>query len=249
MSLEIQMFNYGSNKIRTIIKNNEPWFVGKDICEYFGDTNYRRSLARLDEDEKDVSRIDTPGGPQNMTVINEAGLYSLLFMMQPQQANLPPEQYQKRIQQVKDFKRWITHEVIPAIRKHGGYLTPAKIEEVLSDPDTIIKLATDLKIERQKRIEAEKTNAILMHVNKTYTATEIAKELGYKSATALNNELERRKIQYKQNDTWVLYSRYADKGYVEIKQEVLDNGKVIYHRKWTQLGREFLIKLLTSKSA
>ncbi len=147
------------------------------------------------------------------------------------------------------FQEKVANEILPAIRKHGGYLTPAKIEEVLSDPDTIIRLATDLKEERQKRLEAEKTNAILMHVNKTYTTTEIAKELGFKSAIALNNNLEKKGIQYKQNKTWVLYSKYADQGYVEIKQEVLDNGRVIYHRRWTQLGREFLLKMYSEKAA
>ena len=141
------------------------------------------------------------------------------------------------------FQTKVANEILPAIRKHGGYLTPTKIDEILSDPDTIIKLATDLKMERQKRLEVEKTNAILMHVNKTYTATEIAKELGFKSAIALNNDLISKKVQFKQNGTWVLYSQYADKGYAEIKQSVLDNGKIVYDRRWTQLGREFLMKL------
>ncbi len=141
------------------------------------------------------------------------------------------------------FQDWLYEEVLPSIQKHDAYLTPAKIEEVLSDPDTIIRMAISLKEERRKRMEAEKTNAVLMHVNKTYTATEIAKELGFKSATALNNDLRVKRIQFQQNDTWVLYSQYANKGYVEIKQEALDNGVVIYYRRWTQLGREFLLKL------
>lgn len=141
------------------------------------------------------------------------------------------------------FQDWLYEDVLPSVQKHGAYLTPQKIEEVLSDPDTIIKLATELKMERQKRLETEKTNAILMHVNKTYTATEIAKELGFKSAIALNNDLVSKKVQFKQNETWVLYSQHADKGYTEIKQSVLDSGKIIYDRRWTQLGREFLLKL------
>ncbi|MGO4953020.1 phage antirepressor KilAC domain-containing protein [Paenibacillus sp. DRB1-1] len=97
---------------------------------------------------------------------------------------------------------------------------------------------TKLKEDRTARVQAERTNAILMQVNKTYTATEIAKELGFKSAIALNHDLGNRKIQFRQNDC-----RYADCGYVEIKQEVLDNGKVIYHRRFTQLGREWLVKI------
>ncbi len=88
-----------------------------------------------------------------------------------------------------------------------------------------------------------------MHVTKTYTATEIAKELGFRSATALNRDLADKRIQYKQNETWVLYSDYASRGYVEIKQEVLDSGKVIYHRRWTQLGREFLLNLYAEEAS
>ena len=101
-----------------------------------------------------------------------------------------------------------------------------------------------LALEAEERAEkAEKTVAILMHVNKTYTATELSKEIGFKSANELNEKLYEKKIQFKQNGTWVLYSKYANLGYVEIKQEVMDNGKVVYHRRFTQLGREFLLKL------
>ncbi|WP_242827836.1 phage antirepressor KilAC domain-containing protein [Enterocloster clostridioformis] len=100
-----------------------------------------------------------------------------------------------------------------------------------------------MKEERAARLVAEKKNAILMHVNKTYTMTEIAKELGLKSAIELNKLLAEKKIQYKVNETWVMYSQYSNLGYEEIKQEVLDNGKVIYHRRITQMGREFILNL------
>ncbi len=112
------------------------------------------------------------------------------------------------------------------------------IDQILNNPDFGIGLLTKLKEEREARVEAEKKNAILMHVNKTYTATEIAKELGLKSAVELNKMLESKKVQFKINGTWVLYSDYSQCGYEEVKQEVLDNGKVIYHRRFTQLGRE-----------
>jgi anti-repressor protein len=239
-----QVFNYEGAEIRTIVKDGEVWFVAKDVCEFFGDTNYRRSVSRLEEDEKGVSPLNTPGGVQQMTVVNEAGLYSLLFHMQPQKkAHMSEEDYKERVQKLKNFKRWVTHVVLPSIRKHGAYMTDDVLERSIQDPDFMIGLLTALKEERQKRLEAENTVNILMHVNKTYTATEIAKELGFKSAQQLNKDLERRRIQYNQNGTWVLFSKYADKGYVEIKQEVLDNGKVIYHRRFTQRGREFLLKL------
>ncbi|MEK3787544.1 phage antirepressor KilAC domain-containing protein [Paenibacillus sp. FSL K6-1230] len=140
------------------------------------------------------------------------------------------------------FQDWLYEDILPSIQKHGVYATDNVIDNILNNPDFGIELLTKLKEERAARVQAERTNAILMHVNKTYTATEIAKELGFKSAIALNNDLGNRKIQFRQNDTWLLYSKYADCGYVEIKQEVLDNGKVIYHRRFTQLGRKWLLK-------
>lgn len=97
--------------------------------------------------------------------------------------------------------------------------------------------------------EAERTVAILTHVNKTYTATEVAKELGLKSAQELNKVLHKMGIQFKQGSTWVMYSKYADKGYTEIKQKVLDNGTIVYDRHFTQMGREFILNLLSNQSA
>lgn len=142
------------------------------------------------------------------------------------------------------FQAKVADEIIPSIRKHGIYATDNVIDQILDNPDFGIELLTKLKEERAARVEAERKNAILMHVNKTYTMTEIAKELGMKSAIQLNKLLAEKKIQYQVNGTWVMYSRYSDLGYEEIKQEVLDSGKVIYHRRITQMGREFILKLL-----
>lgn len=141
------------------------------------------------------------------------------------------------------FQAKVADEIIPSIRKHGIYATDNVIDQILDNPDFGIELLTKLKEERAARVEAERKNAILMHVNKTYTMTEIAKELGMKSAIQLNKLLAEKKIQYQVNGTWVMYSQYSDLGYEEIKQEVLDSGKVIYHRRITQMGREFILKL------
>lgn len=141
------------------------------------------------------------------------------------------------------FQALVADEIIPSIRKHGIYATDNVIDEILNNPDFGIELLTKLKEERKARIEAERKNAILTHVTKTYTMTEIAKELNLKSAIKLNKMLADKKIQYKVNGTWVFYSKYSNLGYEEIKQEVLDNGSVVYHRKITQLGREFILKL------
>lgn len=178
-----------------------------------------------------------------------SALNSILFSMQPQKANnggvsdAYPIEVQERINKVKKFKHWVTSEVLPAIRKHGIYATDKVIDNILNNPDFGIELLTKLKEERAARLAAEKKNAILMHVNKTYTVTEIAKELGLKSAIQLNRLLAEKKVQYQVNGTWVMYSQYSDLGYEEIKQEVLDNGKVIYHRRITQMGREFILNL------
>ena len=95
----------------------------------------------------------------------------------------------------------------------------------------------------------EKQNTILMHTNNLYTASEIAKELNLKSATVLNQKLADMKIQYKINNSWVLYSKYADLGYTSIKQHILENGKEIYDRKFTQSGRDFILKLFELEGA
>ena len=102
------------------------------------------------------------------------------------------------------------------------------------------------QVEDTKRLlaESERRNAVLMHVSKTYTATEVAKELGFRSAAALNEELENRGVQFKQNGTWVPRADFAQLGYFEIKQEVLDSGRVVYYTRITQDGRRFILDLL-----
>lgn len=146
----------------------------------------------------------------------------------------------------KQFRKWVTSDVLPSIRKNGIYATDNVIDEIMNNPEFGIKLLTKLKEEREARIKAEQKNAILTHVNKTYTMTEIAKELNMKSAIELNKHLAEMKIQYKVNGTWVFYSNYSNLGYEDIKQEVLDSGRVVYHRKITQLGREFILGLFDS---
>lgn len=128
--------------LRTVMINNEPWFVAADVCKALDISNPHDAIKRLDEDEKSgVDLTDPHGRVQNTNVVSEPGLYSLVL------GSRKPE--------ARQFKRWITHDVIPAIRSHGGYLTPELTEQVLSDPDTIIRLATDLKRERSARIAAE----------------------------------------------------------------------------------------------
>lgn len=143
MENAMQIFkNDEFGQVRTVVINNEPYFVGKDVAEALGYTNSRKAIAdHVDDEDKGVTKCDTLGGRQDLQVINESGVYSLVFG-----SKLPT---------AKKFKRWVTSEVLPAIRKHGGYLTPEKVEEVLLNPDTIITLATNLKAEQEKRKAAE----------------------------------------------------------------------------------------------
>lgn len=236
---ELQIFNSEEfGEIRTVAIDGEVWFVGKDVAEILGYSNTRKALAdHVDEEDKmdGVTIRDSIGREQKPVCINESGLYSLILS--------------SKMPNVKKFKHWVTSEVLPSIRKYGIYATDKVIDDILNNPDFGIELLTKLKEERAARVEAERRNAILMHVNKTYTVTEIAKELGLKSAMQLNKILAEKKIQYQVNGTWVMYSRYSDLGYEEIKQEVLDNGRVIYHRRITQMGREFILKLFSDKAA
>lgn len=126
---EIQLFtNEAFREVRTIVIDGEPWFVGKDVCNAFGDKNHVRSLGRVDEtDKQKIELTDTMNREQSVTVINESGLYALLFAMQPQKAHNDgvqdeyPIEVQQRLEKLRKFKRWITREVLPSIRKHGMY--------------------------------------------------------------------------------------------------------------------------------
>ena len=128
--------------IRTLEINNEPWFVGKDVAEVLGYADTFGAIKKhVENEDKQNCQNDSFESNRGLTIINESGLYSLILS--------------SKLPKAKEFKHWVTSEVLPAIRKHGGYLSPEKIEEVLSDPDTIIKLATNLKEEQAKRREAE----------------------------------------------------------------------------------------------
>ena len=226
---DLKVFTNGEfGEIRTTEINGKPYFCGLDIANALGYVNARDAIKRHC---RGVVKHDTltNGGMQQMSFIPEGDIFRLA-------AN-------SKLPDAERFESWIFDEVLPSIRKHGIYATDNVIDKILDNPDFGIELLTKLKEERQARVLAENKNAMLMHSQKTYTATEIAKELGFKSAVALNKDLCDKGIQYKVNETHVLYSKYADMGLTEIKQQILDNGKVVYYRRFTQYGREFLLKL------
>jgi len=141
---KLQEFNFKGNNVRTVQIDNEPYFVGNDVANVLGYSRSRKAIQdHVDNDDKcDVPIQDALGRNQNTTVINESGLYSLILS-----SKLPT---------AKEFKHWVTSEVLPSIRKHGAYLTDSAIENTLTDPDYLIRLATQLKTEREGRLIAEK---------------------------------------------------------------------------------------------
>ena len=139
---QLQVFNNTEfGRVRTMVINGSPWFVAKDVCECLGLTKHRDAVSRLDGDERGSVEVDTLGGTQQMAAVNEYGLYNLVLSSRKPSA--------------KAFKRWITHEVIPAIRKHGAYMTGETLEQALTSPDFLIRLATELKTEQEARKTAE----------------------------------------------------------------------------------------------
>lgn len=143
MNTGIQTFDFNNSSLRTLTdENGDPWFVAKDVCDILEISNNRDAISQLDNDEKNTVVISDgiPGNP-NKTIISEPGLYKLIM--------------RSRKPEAREFQRWVTHEVLPTIRKHGIYATETTIDQILADPDFGIRLLTDLKNERAKRIEAE----------------------------------------------------------------------------------------------
>lgn len=138
MNTEIQTFNFNATPLRALTdENGEPWFVAKDVCDVLGLNNVSQALTRLDDDEKSsiILNDGTPGTPTK-TIVSESGIYSLTI------ASRKPE--------AREFKRWVTHEVLPSIRKHGAYMTQQTLDKVLTSHDFLIQLATKLKEEQEK---------------------------------------------------------------------------------------------------
>lgn len=144
---DLQIFNYNGNDVRTIQIDGEPWWVLKDVCMVLNIGNARDVFNRLDDDEKGVDQIDTLGGKQNMQIVNESGLYNVILRSDKPEA--------------KPFRKWVTSEVLPSIRKHGAYMTPETLEQAILNPDMMIRLCTALKDEQEKNKELRFVNSSL----------------------------------------------------------------------------------------
>ncbi|KAF0361809.1 phage antirepressor, partial [Pediococcus acidilactici] len=232
------------NEVRTVLINDEPYFVGKDIADILGYSNTSKAIRdHVDEEDKLTERIVLSGQNREVITINESGMYSLVLS--------------SKLPNAKKFKRWVTNEVLPSIRKHGAYMTDEKIEEALLNPDTIISLATQLKEEREGRLIAEQqvkefqpkvsyydkvlSNDALM------TISLIAKDYGM-SGAGMNKLLHKLGVQYRQGGTWLLYAKYQRTGWTHSETTMVSRKdgteKAVLNTKWTQKGRLGLYELL-----
>lgn len=237
---KLQIFNFEELSVRTMSIDGEPYFVGKDVAEILGYKKTANAINKhVDDEDKGVTKLGTPGGVQDVTIINESGLYSLIFS--------------SKLESAKRFKRWVTSEVLPAIRKHGIYATDNVIEQTIQNPDYIIHVLTEFKKEREGRLVAEQqvnelkpkaTYYDLVLQNKSLlSVSKIAKDYGM-SARSLNKLLHSLGVQYKQGDIWLLYAKYQDKGYTHTSTYALDEEHSKVTTKWTQKGRLFIYELL-----
>ena len=237
-------------EVRTIMRDGEPWFVAADVCRALEVNNSRDAVARLDGDEKTaVVLTDTSSNgviqKRAMTLVSESGLYSLVLGSRKPEARL--------------FKRWITHEVIPSIRKHGVYA----IDQLLDNPDLLIASLQKLKAERERANHAEELAAaqgrlieemepkatyydLVLSSTNAVPITMIAKDYGL-SAIRLNQILHDLGVQYKLDGTWILYQDYANCGYTKTQTHAISEDKSVIHTCWTQKGRLFIYDLLKNE--
>jgi prophage antirepressor-like protein len=238
---ELQLFNFEENEVRTLLINGEPYFIGKDVAQILGYSNPRDALSKhVDDEDKGVAKCDTLGGKQDLTVINESGVYALVFG--------------SKLPNAKKFKHWVTSEVLPTLRKTGGYTMPKTYLEALkaftAEVEKNEMLSLENKIQTQQinelKPKADYTDKILKTTD-LMTITQIAKDYGM-SAKQFNAMLHDYKVQFKQNGQWLLYSKHQSKGYTSSETVEFDRPDgtvgVRLNTKWTQKGRLFLYGLL-----
>lgn len=256
MDNEIQLFNFNNQKVRTLIINNQPYFVGKDVAEIlgYGDTN-QAIRKHVDDEDKLTRQFNGSGQNRTMTVINESGLYDLIFDASRQSNN--PEIKAR----AKKFRHWVTSEVLPSIRKHGAYLIDKTAYDITHSKEALGKLlmqAGQRLIDKDREIEAlsaklevanKKANYVdvIIDSKDDITTTQVAQDYGM-SAVSFNKLLKELGVQCKVNNQWILYAKYQGKGYIASRTIPITGHDGHVHTKinttWTQKGHLFLYELL-----
>jgi prophage antirepressor-like protein len=227
----IQQFRHEEfGSIRTVRIDGEPWFVGKDVAEALGYSNSRKALSdHVDEEDKGVTNRDTLGGKQQLIIINESGLYSLILS--------------SKLPSARAFKRWVTGTVLPTIRKSGGFTLET---HPFSKPEGVAALCKEfLTVTEKNAILAPKARYydIILQSDTLVQTSLIAKDYGM-SAVTFNRLLHDLGIQYRMGNTWVLYQKYADNGYTKTRTYRASDVTSVVHTYWTQKGRTFLYERL-----
>lgn len=232
--------NAAFGKIRTLTIDGEPWFVAADVCRALEIGNPSMAVERLDDDEKGISTIDTPGGKQRMTIINEPGLYSLVLSSRKPEA--------------KAFKRWITHEVIPAIRKYGGYMTKSLLEQVLENPNLIYEFARRMLAEQQKneRLRQELDRAkpkadyydAFIHPESCTNIRATAKELKVPEKMFTAFLIRKRYLYRAPSGSLMPYAKAADDGLFFVKDYIAVNGHQGVYTLVTPKGKALFLSML-----
>ena len=225
--------NPAFGKVRTLLIDGNPWFVASDVCAAI-DVD-RTAVRRLDDDEKGVRLMHTPGGDQKITIINEYGLYALVLSSRKQEA--------------KVFKRWITHEVIPAIRKHGVYMTDSLMDQVMQNPQVIYQMAESLLKERNRadRLDAELQEAMpkaayfdaFVNPRDCTNIRNTANELGIPQKEFVTWLLEKRVLYRDFNGQLLPYSTYLHRGCF-IVRDYVRNGHQGVQTLFTPRGKDFV---------
>lgn len=218
---ETQIFEYQNKQIRTVEKDGTTWWVLKDICDALNLSSPHKVAERLDEDERCGIELRTSGGLQNTTVVNESGLYNVILRSDKPEA-IP-------------FRKWVTSEVLPAIRKHGAYMTPETLEAAILNPDTIIKIATALKEEKEKNQLLQMVNSNLKVENAIMTPKaeyfddlvdrnlltnfrETAKQLQVKERDFIKFLLEKQYLYRDKRAKLMPYANHVEQGLFVIKE-------------------------------
>lgn len=238
---ELQLFNFEENEVRTLLINGEPYLVGSDVAKILGYSNPNKAIRdHVDEEDKLTERFVLSGQNREAIVINESGVYALVFS--------------SKLPSAKKFKHWVTSEVLPTLRKTGGYTMPKTYLEALkaftAEVEKNEMLSLENKIQTQQinelKPKADYTDKILKTTD-LMTITQIAKDYGM-SAKQFNAMLHDYKVQFKQNGQWLLYSKHQSKGYTSSETVEFDRPDgtvgVRLNTKWTQKGRLFLYGLL-----
>lgn len=241
---DLQIFNNDRfGQVRIVPVDGELMFVAKDVCDCLEITKYRDAISRLDSDERGSVKLDTPGGKQDIAAINEYGLYNLVLSSRKPEA--------------KEFKRWITHEVIPAIRKTGSYsmVIPQTLPEALrAYADEVESHNATKAIVAQQEQQIAEFKPVKDYVDKILSSksclaiTQIAADYGL-SAQELNKILHEAGLQRKVGDQWILYKQHMAKGFTKSETFTFcrSDGRLDSKitTKWTQKGRLEIHSILT----